>query len=406
MRNRKIWLLIASITLVVMLTVIPFVTSCSKSTPTTEVKTLKVGGLFGITGFFSAFDAVQAEEAKVAVAMINADGGIKVQGQQYNIELITYDFQSNMDGVAAGANKLIFQDGVKFMIAPSAFFSPPTKDIAESNKVIRGLTFITGTPQELGPGMSYTFLAHNSAFEHALTNIIYIQKAYPNVKTVAFLHPDDGNQQYVFNHEKPMLAAYGISVVGDLITFANETADFSPIASKALALKPDLIFLANGTPLHAGNLLKAVRQAGSNLPFSYPGDSAPTDIIAIAGKASATNYFGTGMFNGAPNTPKLMQQIIDKRYAQAGGPISVHAQAVNVLYMFKQAIEKANSLDTTAVRDTWENMPTMETPYGTARRGGLQTYGINHAYAHPDQIWTLVNGEPVFGAWIDVGAMP
>ena len=109
MRNRKIWLLIASITLVVMLTVIPFVTSCSKSTPTTEVKTLKVGGLFGITGFFSAFDAVQAEEAKVAVAMINADGGIKVQGQQYNIELITYDFQSNMDGVAAGANKLIFQ---------------------------------------------------------------------------------------------------------------------------------------------------------------------------------------------------------------------------------------------------------------------------------------------------------
>jgi branched-chain amino acid transport system substrate-binding protein len=421
MLKRKIWLCLVGAVLVLMLAVIPFATSCSNTTPATSTsttqttsttsttappQTLKVGALFGLTGFFSAFDAVQAAEAQVAVDIINSGGGIKVNGQQYNIQLITYDFESNMDGVAAGANELVFQDGVKYMIAPSAFFSPPTKDITEPNKVIRGETFITGTPQELSAGMDYTFLCHNSALEHALTNIQYIKQAYPNVKTVAFLHPDDGNQGYVFDHVKPMLDKAGISVVGDLITFANETVDFSPVASKAIALKPDMIFLANGTPLHAGDLLKAVRQAGSDIPLVYSGDAAPTDILAIAGADAGTNYFGTGIFNGAPNTPPLMQQIIDKRYAQAGGPISLHAQAINVLYMFKQAIEKANSLDTTAVKNAWESMSTMETPYGTAHQGGLETYGINHAYAHPDQVWTLVAGKPVFGAWIDIGAMP
>jgi hypothetical protein len=43
---------------------------------------------------------------------------------------------------------------------------------------------------------------------------------------------------------------------------------------------------------------------------------------------------------------------------------------------------------------------------GTAKLGGLKTYGIKHAYSHPDEIWTLVNGKPVFGAWIDDSPMP
>lgn len=382
---------------------------CSSSTTSTTnaaPQTLKIGALFGLTGFFSGFDAVQADEAQLAADIINNSGGIKVQGQQYNIQLVTYDFKSTMDGVTAGANQLVFQDKVKYLIAPSAFFSPPTKDITEPNKVLRGLTFITGTPQELAAGMQYTFLAHNSALEHALTNIKYIQQTYPNFKTAVVLHPDDGNQDYVFQHVKPMLAAAGISVAGDLITFANETVDFSPIASKVIALKPDLIFLANGTPPHAGGLLKAVRQAGSNLPFCYSGDSAPTDIIALAGADSATNYFGTGMYNGAPNTPPLMQQIIDARYKAANGPISIHSQAIDVLYMFKQGIEKANSLDTTAVASALESLSSINTPYGAANLGGLQTYGIKHAYSHPDQVWTIMNGKPAFGAWIDVSPMP
>ena len=359
-----------------------------------------------MTGFVSGFDAVQADEAALAAKIINDGGGIKVGNQQYNIQLVTYDFKSDMNGVTAGANQLVFQDKVQYLIAPSAFFSPPTKDITEPNKVLRGLTFITGTKQELGPDMPYTFLAHNSAFEHALTNILYMKQNFPNVKNAVVLHPDDGNQGVVFDKVKQYLTANGFAVQGDLITFANETADFSPIASKALALKPDLIFLANGTPPHAGNLLKAVRQLGSTLPFCYSGDSAPTDILALGGAAAATNYFGTGMYNGAPNTPPLMQQILDARYAAAKGPISVHAQAINVLYMFKQGIEKAQSLDTAAVAKALESLDTIQTPYGPAHLGGLQTYGIKHAYAHPDQVWKLVDGKPVFGAWIDVGAQP
>jgi branched-chain amino acid transport system substrate-binding protein len=405
MGKRKLWLLVAGITVIVMLAVLPSATRNYASAEATQAKTIKIGGLFGLTGFFSAFDQVQAQEAKVTADIINEKGGIKVKEQHYNIKLITYDFKSTMDGVAAGANKLVFQDGVKFMIAPSAFFSPPTRDICESNKIIRGQTFITGTPQELGPGMDYTFLCHNSAFEHAIWSIRYLKKAYPNVKSVVWLHPDDGNQAYVFEKEKEYLQQAGYTIIGDMVTFANETADFSPIAIKIVGAKADGIFMANGTPLHAGNLLKAVRQLGSDLPFVYAGDTAPTDIIAIAGPDASYNFFSPGTYNGAPNTPPLMQEIIDRIYANYGER-SIHMQAVNVLVAFQQAIEAANSLDTTDVKNTWEKMDTMEFPSGTAKLGGLKTYGIKHAYSHPDEIWTLVDGKPVFGAWIDESPMP
>ena len=85
MRNRKFWLLVASVIVAIMVTIMPFAVGCNNNQQS-EVQTLKVGALFGLTGFFSAFDAVQAAEAQLAVDMINADGGIKVQGQQYNIE--------------------------------------------------------------------------------------------------------------------------------------------------------------------------------------------------------------------------------------------------------------------------------------------------------------------------------
>jgi branched-chain amino acid transport system substrate-binding protein len=235
------------------------------------------------------------------------------------------------------------------MIAPSAFFSPPTKDITEPEKVIRGETFITGTPQELGPGMDYTFLAHNSAFEHGIWSATYLKEAFPEVKTLAYVYPDDGTQDYVYPIQKQHLADLGFEVVGDMITFANETSDFSPIATKILGLKADAIFMGNGTPLHCGNLLKAVRQLGSNAPFVYSGDSAPTDIAAIAGESASTKFITCGVYDGAPNTPAQLQEIIDIIYAKHG-PRSIHMQAVNVIYMFKAGIEKANSLDTTDVR--------------------------------------------------------
>jgi branched-chain amino acid transport system substrate-binding protein len=375
--------------------------------PTTSSapQTLKIGALFGLTGFFSDYDSVQSQEADIAVAKINSEGGVKVQGQQYNIQLISYDFKSTMDGVVSGTNQLVFQDKVKYMLAPSAFFSPASKDITEPNKVFRGETMITGTAAELGPGMDYTFLGHSAHFDRTQIILKYLKANHPEVKTLAYLYPDDGTQEYIFSKDKVFFDKFGYTNVGGIITFDNAATDFSPIASKVIATKADAMFFGNGIVFHAGNFLKTMRQMGSKMLIASTLDASPSDVMAIAQQSNATGYFSEGFVSGAPNTPPLMQQYLDL-FASKYGTRSAHMQTVNVLYMIKQAIEKANSLDTTVVKDTLAAMDTIDTPYGPAHLGGLQTYGIKHAFSHQESIWEFVDGQAKFGGWFDPGAEP
>ena len=81
MGNRKSWFNVIRMTLIVILAVLLTIPIVSKSTEAAEAKTLKIGGLFGLTGFFSAFDQVQAQEAQITADIINENGGIKVKGQ-------------------------------------------------------------------------------------------------------------------------------------------------------------------------------------------------------------------------------------------------------------------------------------------------------------------------------------
>ena len=51
MGNRKSWFLVAGFTIVVMLGVLLFEATNCTSVQAAEVKTIKIGGLFGLTGF-------------------------------------------------------------------------------------------------------------------------------------------------------------------------------------------------------------------------------------------------------------------------------------------------------------------------------------------------------------------
>ena len=69
------------------------------------------------------------------------------------------------------------------------------------------------------------------------------------------------------------------------------------------------------------------------------------------------------------------------------------------VWALAQAIEKAQSLDTTEVVKTWENMKSIETPWGTGTMGGARTYGINHMVLAPVAISRLQNGKVDSTQW-------
>jgi branched-chain amino acid transport system substrate-binding protein len=416
MKSKKLFLVIG-LTLVVLLLTLP---ACTKNSPTTTPSgtspaTLRIGTLVALTGWFSSFDVLEWQEAQLAAQLINKGGwlnstpGLSINGQQYNVEVIPADMQSSATGVAAAATKLVYEDKVKFIAGPAAFFASACTSITEPNKVLRAISFTTDTPGEIGADTPYTFLSHNASNEHAIIAINYLKKNYPNVKTVVFVNADDGAIPYFAPVVKSLLQANGLTMIGDTIGYPNEMVDFSPIASKVLAAKPDAILFGNGLPAHMGSILKLVRAAGSNILFVTGSSAAGEDVMTVSGKEAASNFASTGIsadLMNDPATTPLMKEIVKQLTGTYGAQRSIHLQIFNSIWEIASAVQAAQSLDTTAVKNKWASMDTIKTPYGDGHIGGSKTYGINHAVSHPEPIVILDKGVVKSGGYSDPGKQP
>jgi ABC-type branched-subunit amino acid transport system substrate-binding protein len=364
-------------------------------------KVLKIGVLASLSGWFSGYDTAQWEECQAVAQIWNEKGGLKIKGEQYKIELLVEDNKSTLDGVTASCNKFIFDDKVKFLAGPAAFFAVAATAVAEPAKVLRVLGYATCQPDEVSAKTPYAFLGKSGTMEQGRAALTYMKELYPDVKKVVFLHPDDGAIPYLNDRVKKMLASGGIEMLGDTIGFNNETVDFSPIAAKVIERKPDAVFVINGLAQHYGALLKILRSGGWNKPFCAGGAISALEVQTIAGKAASTDFFSSTFIPGHPGNPPALEAVA-KKLVKPGEKRALHLETPNGLWCLLHAIQDAQSLDPTVVRNHWEKMTTIPgTLFGTGKMGGKETYGIRHVVATPVPFSRLMNGELTFGKWVD-----
>jgi ABC-type branched-subunit amino acid transport system substrate-binding protein len=364
-------------------------------------KTLKIGVLASLSGWFSGYDTAQWEECQAVADIWNEKGGLKIKGEQYKIQLLVEDNKSTLDGVTASCNKFIYDDGVKFLAGPAAFFAHAATAIAEPAKVLRALGYATCEPGQIDATTHYAFLGKSGTMEAGRAALTYMKELYPNVKKVVFLHPDDGAIPYLNDRVKNMLKEGGIEMLGDTIGFNNETVDFSPIAAKILERKPDAVFVINGLAQHYGNLLKILRSGGWTKPFCAGGNISGLEVLTIAGKAASTDFFSSTFIPGNPTNPPAMEAVA-KKLIKPGEKRALHLETPNGLWCLLYAIQDAQSIDPTAVKNHWEKMNTIPgTLFGDGKMGGLKTYGIRHVVATPVPFSRLMNGELKFDKWVN-----
>jgi ABC-type branched-subunit amino acid transport system substrate-binding protein len=369
---------------------------------------LKIGELASLTGWFAFVDVTMNACAQIEADLINANGGITVNGQKYNIQLIAEDCKSGMDGVTSAAVKLITSDGVKFIIGPSAFFSSAAAPPCEQNKVLHVSIMNTGTPGEMSKDTPYAFLGANGGASHILCQIQAMKKAYSNVKKVAIITPDDGSVPYLIPFAKGALASAGYQQAGSLVTFPNNTQDYSSIAIKLNAISDaDAIFQVNAAPPDLANIVKQLRQLGNMKP--YVCNVGSTDILPIINSNDlATEVICKDIVPNGLDNPPEMDTLLNKMIEKYGSGQSVtfpdHASA---LYTLCYIIEQAQSLDPDVVKAKWESLTSVPTLFGEAPLGGLQTYGLkNHAVNTALPFSVLRNGKAEPLGWITPSTLP
>ena len=406
MKKVKLQTLIMFIGLLSLLVISSFLVASGGSAKTSDPpQTLKIGELVCLTGWFSNLDVIQNKAAQVEADIINEQGGVTIKGQRYNIQLVTQDGKSSMDGITAATTKLIIDDGVKFIVGPGAAFSSAAVPPAEANKVLHVSIMNVATPGEMNKDTPYAFLGTNGSHSQNLCRLQAIKKAYPNVKKVALLCPDDGSVPYLGPFMQKALTDHGLQQAGQLIAFANDTQDFSSIAIRLNGISDaDAYHFINSAPPHVANIVKQLRQLGNFKPLCC--NSGTSDVLPIINSNTLATELITKdlVINAAGNTPQ-MDNLLNKLVAK--GISTEYPEHASSLYTLVYVIGQAQSLDPTVVKNKWESLDSVPTLFGTGKMGGEKTFGIkNHAVSTPLPYSVVKNGKATTLGWMTPSDLP
>ena len=307
--------------------------------------TIKIGLLAPLSGQVPTFGVSTKEGTEMAVKEWNDKGG--VLGKK--IELIVGDSQCSADPAVNAANKLIDQDGVKFIVGEvCSSASIPVSEIAVAKKVVQISPTSTNPSVTVGADGKVKPYIFRACFIDPFQGTVGANFALKTLKAkTAFVMLDQGND-YVRGLAEFFEAAFtkgGGTIVGKE-TYTKDDTDFSAILTKVADTKPDVLYLPDYYPIV--NLVGAqVKQRNLNVVMMGGDgwDSAQLETTAVDGGYFSNHY--------SPSDPRpLVQNFIQKykeKYGAAPDALAVLSyDAANILFT---AITDAKTTDPEKVKD-------------------------------------------------------
>ena len=325
---------------------------------------IKVGILHSLTGTIAIAEAAIVDAEKLAIAEINAAGG--VMGRQ--IEPIVEDGASDWPTFAEKAGKLLKKDKVAavFGCYTSASRKAVLPVFEQNNGLLYYPTYYEG--QEVSKNVIYT------AQEATQSVIAAIEWLAKNRGETFFLVGSDYIYPRTCNKiAKPTIARVGGKTVGEEYAPLGHT-EFSSIINKIKAAKPDCIYstVVGGSNVAFYKQLKAAGLSGDKQVLLSTVVSE-NEIDGI-GKENAVGYYACmGYFQSQKNpSNEKFVKAIKAKYGKdrvVGDPMECGYTGV---YFWKLAVEKAKSFDVAKVVAASSNLAF------AAPEGDIKLHKSNH----------------------------
>ena len=338
---------------------------------------VKIGLIHPVSGFI-AFSGTQCRAgAEMAIADINAAGGIKSMGGAM-LEAMLADSQGKPDIGAAEVAKMT-EAGVNGVVAgySSAISLATSQEAAKTNTP--HIVDVGVSDQIVSRGLTNTFRfapGYGKVAQMAVANLDTINKAAGSpAKTAMIIHEESLFGTGTAELLSKQLPGIGIEVV-EVIKHANPTRDFTNIALQIKSKQPDLIIPANYYNEYV-LLARTLRQQRIEAKGIY----------SVLGGAASSYQF-------VKEFPEAAELIMDcnhwydptsdlalarRKAAEAKGLIYTYEVflAYNAVAFLADAIERAGSADKEAVNaalaaSTWDQHGM---PYGPTKMVNGQNEG-------------------------------
>jgi branched-chain amino acid transport system substrate-binding protein len=356
---------------------------------------LKIGVIAALSGGGTAWGLGLERGVQIALDEVNDAGGLKVGGKTYKLSLVAYDDQYNAAQAKTAVDRLVEQDSVKYIMGPVG--SPgalSTEPVTANAKVLQ---FVDG----YAPGIlkndynaAYLFRIDNSNLEFSAPIVSWIKETMPEVHKIGMIAPNDATGQAAIPTLIDAYQKQGYEVWVD--HYERGSKEFTPILLRMLAQNVDLFDLNSAPPGDAGLMIKQARQIGYKGLILQAGGAGVDEIMAIAGPL-ANGFIKYDLFNEAEPQAKPLIDVYAKKYS---GPMNGMAPIYyNATHILLEAMRRADSIDTTKVRDEIEKMQGWNTSvYGPLQWGGKNQYGNDHQIKLPFYMKAVENGHSVLKA--------
>ena len=356
--------------------IITFVSAIALLLSTSTISLAKVvgdkiilGAAVSLTGKYSTNGEHTKNGYNFAVDRINSMCGIKVGGKTYKFDIIYYDDESNSGRAAQLAERLIKQDGVQYMLGP--YSSGLTKAIAPVTEETK-IPMVDGNGASRSlftKGYKYLFAvlsAANQYLEVAIDLAVEKNGGKPIKIAMAF-------EQDAFSQDVRIGVVDAAKRTGSKITIDDklpkELNDMAATLAKVKATKPDVLVVSG----HSKGALTAIRQIAEKKVDVKMLAMTHCDASKLAkqhGKNSEYALCAAQWHKTLSYKDKFFGDGIkyDKEFKAEFwyAPPYQAAESSAALLVWKDAFERANSLDKDKVRDALSKTD-MQTFYGNIK---------------------------------------
>jgi branched-chain amino acid transport system substrate-binding protein len=335
--------------------------------------TIVLGSAISITGKYSQEGKNAKDGYDFAVKKINDNGGVKVGGKTYKIEVKYYDDESTPARTAQLLERLINQDGVKFVLGP--YGSGPTKAAAPvTEKYKIPMVEAEGASRSLfSQGYKYIFAALSTSEQYLAPAIdLAAELAQKNGKKpsslkIGMAFENDPFSLDVRDGVMDRVKHYHMKVVVD-DKMPRDLSDISATLTKVKAVKPDIL-LFSGHTKGATTATRQMAEMGVSASMIGITHCESADLTDKFGKAAEgilcpTQWAETLKYNDAlfGSAMEYNKAFLAAHPDYKEVPYQV-AQASAAVEIWADAFKRAGSLDKEKLRDALAKT-NFETFYG------------------------------------------
>jgi branched-chain amino acid transport system substrate-binding protein len=354
---------------------------------------LKIGFLGPLSGPATFAGKCMQNAAILAVEDANAAGGVTIGGKKYQIKLIEYDTKYSLTVAKSSAEKLIFEDKVKFIIGGVSTDSQGFQAVTEQNKV---MIFPGGGVILVSPKTPYTFRATTLSDLKCEGIYEFIKKKMPDKTRVAIINPDNPVGEYYIKMSQKATKNFGFEIVASE-RVSTGSSDFTPVLTKMLVTKPDIIDLGGtGGGSDSALIIKQARELGYKGLMVCAVGLQSKAVLQVAGAEAMEGVIEEGFTPDDPALPESFRKLADRCIKRFPGVpfIALTAETYDTCVGLFRFLNGQEKIDTTVLKDSFSNY-SWKGIYGESRFGGLKTFGIKNHIQHAAFISQWKSGKPV-----------